>query len=242
MDPAITSALVGVGGIVLGVVLTAANDARTRRKVGLEQREQARHARELIAVEYLDEALVNTSRALDAQPEIPLEERYANALAAWTEGWVTYSPRVREPRVLARYETVGSLLQEVVTGARTTKEFPRHVIARATGNARATIGHFLRDEQLPDTAFPEPDELSRLLAEGDSIGIDGDPAGPLKHWLDSHPTPQFHADDIERALGPRQGCSPNSTDRPVRSQRCEQEPKRSPNDEREASFPAGSRV
>jgi hypothetical protein len=41
VDAAITGALIGVGGVVLGVVLTAAVEARGRRHVSEEQREEA---------------------------------------------------------------------------------------------------------------------------------------------------------------------------------------------------------
>ncbi len=191
VDPAITAALVGVGGVVLGVVLTAALEARGRRRVGDEQREQARHARELIAAEELDEALVRASAALDRGGA--LEDRYAAARQAWEDGWVSYSPRVRQPELLGRYESVGNVLAEVVLGDRTVKELPRHVVARAIGNARSTLGHFMRGDELPAAAFPEPADLRRLLAEGDTAAIDqGDPLGPLKRWLAERPMPEFH--------------------------------------------------
>jgi hypothetical protein len=166
VDAAITGALIGVGGVVLGVVLTAAVEARGRRHVNEEQREQARHARELIAAEHLDEALIRASAALDRDSKRPLEERYADARAAWEEGWVAFSPRIRQPKLLARYETIGSLLLEVVTGDRTTKELPRHVIARAIANARSTLGHFMRGDELPASTFPGAGGAATLARRG----------------------------------------------------------------------------
>ncbi len=196
MNAEVTGALIGVGGVVLGVAFTAVVEAHARTKVSDEQREQARHARELIAAEYLDEALISASAALDRDNGRPLEDRYADARAAWDEGWVAYSPRIRRRELLDPYETVGSILAEVVLGVRTTKEVPRHIIARAIGNARSTLGHFMRGDELPPSAFPEPVELRRLLVQGDTVGEgQGDPIGPLKQWLTDHPMPEFHDGD-----------------------------------------------
>jgi hypothetical protein len=58
VDDVVVAGLFGVGGVVLGVVLTAGVDHVARNHVSEEQREQARHARELIAAEQLDEALI----------------------------------------------------------------------------------------------------------------------------------------------------------------------------------------
>jgi hypothetical protein len=193
MNEVVVGGLFGIGGVVLGVVLGGVVDARTRKRVRAEQTEQARHARELIAAEHLDEALIAASAALDRSPK-PLEERYADARAAWEEGWVWYSPRIRQRELLDRYEAVGSILAEVVLNTRTTKDVPRHVVARAIANARSTLAHFMRGDALPSTAFPEPKELRRLLVEGEDEGQNGDPTGPLKRWLAAHPLPNFHDD------------------------------------------------
>jgi hypothetical protein len=136
VSAAIISGLFGIGGVVVGVVLTAVVGARTRKQVSEEQREQARHARELVATEHLDEALIRASEALDRQTSRPLEDRYADARAAWEEGWVAYSPRLRNRGLLDRYEAVGSILAEVVLSDRAAKELPRHIVARAIANAR----------------------------------------------------------------------------------------------------------
>lgn len=199
MDPAIGGALIGVGGVALGVALTAVLDARTRAHVSTEQREQARHARELVAAEHLDEALIRASAALDRDRQSRLEDRYAEARSAWEEGWVAYSPRIRQHELLARYEVVGSILAEVVMGDRTAKEVPRHVVARAIGSARSTLAHFMRSDKLPAATFPEPEELRRLLGEGDAAALDkGDPLGPLKQWLSERKMPEFHDADGSR--------------------------------------------
>lgn len=199
MDPAITGALIGVGGVLLGVALTAVVEARTRKHVGAEQREQARHARELIAAEHLDDALTRASAALDRDTSRPLAERYQEARDAWQEGWVSYSSRIRQRELLERYEVVGSILAEVVIGERTTGEIGRHVVARAIANARSTLGHFMRGDDLPATAFPTPNELLRLLGEGDG---QPNPIAPLTRWLSEHAMPEFH--DSGRARQHRQ--------------------------------------
>jgi len=192
MNEVVVGGLFGVGGVVLGVVLNGVVDSHTRKRVREEQMEQARHTRELVAAESLDEALIAASSALD-QSTKPLEERYADARDAWEEGWVWYSPRIRQRELLNRYEVVGSILAEVVHNTRTTKDVPRHVVARAIANARSTLAHFMRGDGLPATAFPEPAELRSLIIEGETGGED-DPMGPLKRWSLAHPLPNFHDD------------------------------------------------
>jgi hypothetical protein len=140
MDPAVIGGLFGLGGVTLGAGLNYLAAKRTRAEVSADQREQARHARELVAAERLDEALVEASRALDAAHDISLEDRCRNVRLVWEEGWVRYSPRIHQAEVLARYESVGSILAEVVLGDRTAREVPRHIVARAIASARATLG------------------------------------------------------------------------------------------------------
>jgi hypothetical protein len=174
---------------VLGVALTAVVDHRARRHVSEEQREQARHARELIAAEQLDQAMLNTSAALDLDSGRPLEERYIHAHTAWEEGWVAFSPRIGKREVLDRYNAVGSILKEVVHSSFTPEDVQRRTIVRAIANARSTLAHFMRGDRIPPSAFPEPEELKRLLGEGN--GLD-DPMKPLKDWMTNHPEPDFH--------------------------------------------------
>jgi hypothetical protein len=196
VDSAVVGGLFGLGGVTLGVALNYVVGKRARAETRADQREQARQARELVAAEHLDEALVCASEALDRGRDVPLEDRYVKARRAWEDGWVNFSPRVHEQRVLDRYEAVGSILAEVVIGDRTVKEVPRHVAARAIVSARATLGYFLRGEELPPAAFPEPSELRKLLGRGD--GTD-DPMGPLREWLTATPLPEFHAGGLESA-------------------------------------------
>jgi hypothetical protein len=189
VDDAVVAGLFGVGGVVLGVVLTAGVDHVARNHVSEEQREQARHARELIAAEQLDEALIRASTSLDRDTDRPLLKRYEEAHDAWEEGWVAYSPRIRQRELLDRYQVIGNILNEVLIGDRSTNHVTRRIVARAIANARSTLAHFMRGDDLPPASFPGHDELTRLLGEGD--GLD-DPMKPLKDWMTSHPEPRFH--------------------------------------------------
>ena len=180
---------------MLGVVLNTVGSTRTRKQISAEERERERRQRELQVAERLDEALVYASTALDRgvtreRGAPTLEDRYQDAYDHWAEAWVAYSSRLRQPELLRRYEAIGPLLMEVVHGDRTPEEIPRHVVARAIANARVTLAYFMRgEEQLPPATFPEPDELRRLLGEGDG---QIDPSRPLKQWLSEHPMPEFH--------------------------------------------------
>ncbi len=181
---------------MLGVVLNAVGSTLTRKQISAEERERERRQRELLVAERLDEALVYASAALDRgsvtreRGAPTLEDRYREAYEHWGDAWVAYSSRLRQPELLRRYETIGPLLMEVVHGDRTSKEIPRHVVARAVANARVTLAYFMRgEEQLPPATFPDPDELQSLLSEGNG---QVDPSSPLKHWLGQHPMPDFH--------------------------------------------------
>ena len=191
MDSGVTAGLFGLGGVVVGVVLTAVVDARARRHVAAEQREQARHARELVAAEQLDEALTRASIVLDAHSQtVALDERYGKVFLELTDGWVRYSPRIRQYDLRVRYSACMDIVAEVAVGDRTSVEVPRLLVARAIGNARSTVAHFMRGDALPATAFPEPDELRDLLGQGDG---QHDPMGPLKARLSELPPVEFHA-------------------------------------------------
>jgi hypothetical protein len=175
----------------VGFALNWLAAAHTRKQVSLEDLERERRQRELLVAERLDEALVRSSVALDdAGPDVPLDDRYRHARAEWENAWVAYSSRLRQPDLLRRYESVGKLLLAVSLGDLTTQELPRHVVARAIANARASLAYFMRgEEDLPPTAFPDPEDLRRLIREGD---YEDDHAGPLKTALAEYPEPQFH--------------------------------------------------
>lgn len=190
MDPAIGGALIGVGGVVFGVCLTAGIEARSRRKIATEQAEQARHARELIAAERMDEGLIHAQEAIEVSTAATSAASYAEAQRIWGKAWIAYSPRLRQPVLLDRCQSVGSVLSEVVFNDPPGGRFPQHVVARAIGNARATLGRFMRGDRLPANAFPKPQELTRLLGEGEAAG---DYLGLLRAWLAAHPLPDFHS-------------------------------------------------
>jgi hypothetical protein len=189
VSSAVTSGLFALGGVVLGFGLNWLATTRTRKQVSLEERERERQQRELVIAERLDEALVRASTALDLSTK-PLSERYREVRTEWENAWVSYSSRLRQPELLRRYEAIGTLLIPIIVGDLTARDIPPHVVARAIANARATLACFMRgDEQLPRTAFPEPDDVRRLIREGDSRDHRGT---PLQDALSEYPEPQFH--------------------------------------------------
>jgi hypothetical protein len=191
VDPTIGGALIGVGGVVFGILLTAAIEARSRRKIATEQAEQARHTRELIAAEQIDEGLIHAQEAIEVSTAATPAESYAEAQLVWGKAWIAFSPRLRRPELLDRCQSVGSVLSEVAFNDAAGSPLPRHVIWRAIANARATLGRFMRGDPLPANAFPKAEELTRLLGEGETAG---DYLGPLRTWLAAHPLPDFHGD------------------------------------------------
>ena len=205
MDPAIGGALIGVGGVVFGVFLTTAIEARSRRKIATEQAEQARHARELVAAEQMDEGLIRAQQASEVSTAAMLTESCSEAQLIWGKAWIAYSPRLRQSELLDRCQSVGSVLSEVASNDPPGGRLPRHVLARAISNARATLGRFMRGDPLPANAFPKPEELTRLLGEGEAAG---DYLGPLRAWLAARPGPDFHGDG-ESANKVQTGSTPS---------------------------------
>ena len=197
MDPAVTGGIFAIGGVVLGAGLNELSARRGRHELLTEQREQARYERELAAAELLDAALVRVSEALDRHAAgKTLSDRYSVARDAWQEGWVAYSPRLRQSDLLDRFQAVGSLLTEATLNAHEEREVPRHYAARAIANARSALAHFMRGDPLPPAAFPPPEELIALLGQGDGTP---DRFAALRTWLDEHPTPGFHARELTEA-------------------------------------------
>jgi hypothetical protein len=190
VDSAILGGLFAPGGVVLGAGLNELSARMGRRELLAEQREHARHERELAAAEFLDAALVRVSEAVDRHVNgETLGDRYSAARDAWQEGWVAYSPRLRQPELLDRFQAVGSLLTEATLNAHGETEVPRHYIARSVANARSSLAHFMRGDPLPPTAFPSSAELVALLGQGDGTA---DRFAPLRGWLDGHAMPEFH--------------------------------------------------
>jgi hypothetical protein len=209
VDPAIGGALIGVGGVVFGILLTAAIEAGSRRKIATEQAEQARHTRELIAAEQMDEGLIHAQEAIEVSTAATPAESYAEAQLVWGKAWIAYSPRLRQPELLDRCQSVGSVLSEVTFNDAAGSPLPRHVIWRAIANARATLGRFMRGDPLPANAFPKAEELTRLLGEGETAG---DYLGPLRTWLAAHPMPDFHG-DVKSANKVQTGSTPSGDTR-----------------------------
>jgi hypothetical protein len=209
VDSAISGALIGVGGVVVGVFLTAAIEARSRRKIATEQAEQARHARELVAAEQMDEGLIRAQEAIEVPTAATPADNYAEAQRIWGKAWIAYSPRLRQPELLDRCQSVGSVLSEVALNDAAGGPLPRQVIWRAIANARATLGRFMRGDPLPVNAFPKSEELTRLLGEGEAAG---DYLGPLRAWLAARPLPDFHG-NVKSANKVQTGATPSGDTR-----------------------------
>jgi hypothetical protein len=151
------------------------------------QKEQARFERELSLVKGLDEALVETERRiLEREPRPEDTSRWAFALEAWEQAWVRLSPFLANQEVHDRYEAVGRILSELAMydGA-ARPAFQRNAVMQATLNARQAIAYFGREEVLAPRCFPQPDELTRLLGEGDPDPFDR--RAPFAKWLKDHP-------------------------------------------------------
>jgi hypothetical protein len=189
MDPVLAGGLFGVGGVILGAVLSDVSAKRGHKQARDEQRADERRAREVIVAEKLDGALVLASASVDFTSTHALVKAFQKARIAWEEAWVAYSPRISQPELLARYSAVGRILNEYAFNDTPIDSSSRRIVQRAIANARSTLAHFMRGDDLQDPAFPEGDELGRLLGEGD--GTD-DPMGPLKAWLATHELPEFH--------------------------------------------------
>ncbi|MBS1889324.1 MAG: hypothetical protein JSU06_19265 [Actinobacteria bacterium] len=161
------------------------------------QQEQSRFERELALVKGLDEALVDAERRI-LERESPPDgaSRWEFALEAWEQAWVRLSPFLANHEIHDRYEAVGRILAELVTydGA-ARPAFQRNAAMRATLNARQAIAYFGREELLPPRCFPGPDELTRLLGEGDPDPFDRN--APFAKWLKDHPAAPWR---IEKSL------------------------------------------
>ncbi len=182
MEPAVTSALIAVGGTLAGVVLGWALQWRAARRAREdernERRDRARREREIVAAERLDDALV---RAFSAFQGIAEGGAYQQAFNDWSDGWIAYSGRVGQPDLHDRYQAVATMLMELIDAETMSQPASRHHAVAAIRNARVALSHFIRDEgRPPPSTFPKPSELVRLLNEGEA---QGDRLRPLREWL-----------------------------------------------------------
>jgi hypothetical protein len=192
VDSAVGSALIGVGGVVVGVALTAVVDWWTREKVASEQAEQARYARELVAAEGIDEGFIRAQEALEARMSSKDPgERYGAASEECGKAWVAYGPRLRRAELRDRVEAVKIILNEAALGGGAEQTIPSRIVMQAIANARATLGRFMRGDRLPANAFPPPTSIRTMLNEGEA---QGHLTKPLEEWLKVHPQPDFHDD------------------------------------------------
>jgi hypothetical protein len=125
-------------------------------------------------VKGLDEALVETERRiLEREPRPEDTSRWAFALEAWEQAWVRLSPFLANQEVHDRYEAVGRILSELTMYDGAARPgFQRNAVMQATLNARQAIAYFGREEAIAPQCFPKPEELTRLLGEGDPDPLD----------------------------------------------------------------------
>src|SRR5271165_3935893 len=127
-----------------------------------------------------NEGLVAAQKAVEDSPTETFTAGCSAAHEEWGKAWVAYSPRLRQQDLLDRYQAVGSILSEVTLNDHPPGVIPRRFVWQAIANARATLGRFMRGDELPANAFPTSPELVGLLGKGESSG---DPGGPLRAWI-----------------------------------------------------------
>lgn len=185
-----TLASVAVGA-VLGSLLTFVSSYLLGRQEHSWQADRARFERELLIVKSLDEALVEIELHTLNRGVPEGESPVGAAQAAWERAWFRMSPFLINLDLKGRYEAVGRILSELVMYDGDARPGRRKtLVLRATLSARQGIAFFGREEQLPPRCFPLPDELTRLLEEGDPDPLL--PGAPLHEWLTDNPVPSWH--------------------------------------------------
>ncbi len=191
----ILATLIGGFLAILGGYLVGLKQRSWQKEQALFERdlarEQAQFERELIVTKSLDESLVETERRIQGKGVPPGEAKWDVAKEEWEKAWVRASPLLMNRAVKNRYEAAGRILDELILYEGQARSAQQNRIAlRATLNARQGIAYFGREEALPPACFPDPDELTRLLGEGDPDPLL--PDSPLRQWLDAHPEPDWH--------------------------------------------------
>lgn len=191
------TALVSVTvGAVLGALLGFFGSYLLGRQQRDWQRDRAKFERELSIVRSLDEALVETELRIMNKGVPEGGDRWEPAHGEWEQAWVRVSPFLANAELKDRYQAVGTILTDLVMyDGKARMAHQRNVALRATLNARQGIAYFGREEDLPSPCFPSPEDLTRLLGEGDPDPLL--PDAPLRKWLKEHPVPPWHP---ERAL------------------------------------------
>ena len=156
------------------------------------QRNQVRFERQLEVVRVLDTGLVEAERRIFDRSLADDENRWDAAHREWGNSWVQASPFLTDHEVRERYESVGTLLSELSLYEADTRRRPmmRRAASQAIQNARLGIAYFGREEDLPPRCFPAPQDLLRLLGEGDPEPFER--GAPLAEWLKAHPSPPWH--------------------------------------------------
>lgn len=182
-----------LGSVAVGALLAFAGTYFLWLRQRAWQQGQVRFERQLEIVRTLDHALVEAERRIYNKDEPPEgESRWDAANREWGNGWVRASPFLNNHDLSKRYESVGLLLAELpLLEAEQGKRLPgmRRAARQALQNARIGIAYFAREEKLPPPCFPDPEDLRRLLGEGDPNPLG--PASPLIEWLKRNPVPPW---------------------------------------------------
>jgi len=191
----IASTLVGGVLAILGGYLVGLKQRSWQKEQALFERdlakEQAQFERELSITRALDGSLVEAERRILGRGVPEGESNWEMAHREWEEAWVRVSPLLINRSVKDRYESAGRMLTELVLydgDARPAQQ--RRIALRGTLNARQVIAYFSREDDPPPPCFPDPDELTRLLGEGDPDPLW--PDQPLQLWLNENPVPDWH--------------------------------------------------
>jgi len=195
----IATALGGLLAILGGYLVGLKQRAWQKEQAVFERdlaKEQAQFERELSITKALDQSLVEAERRILGRGVSEGESNWQLAHQEWEEAWVRVSPLLLNRSVKERYESVGRMLTELVLydgNARPAQQ--KRIALRATLNARQVIAYFSREEEPPPPCFPAPDELTRLLGEGDPDALL--PDQPLQQWLKERPVPDWHPEAEE---------------------------------------------
>jgi truncated hemoglobin YjbI len=133
----VTTALIAVGGTILGVLLGWAlqwwSGKRARTEDREERRDWARHEREIAAAEHLDEALVRVFAAFQGKPD---PDTLLQAFSDWSDGWVAYAGRLGDPELRERHRSVATMLLQTID-AEADQPSRRHTLVEQLNQGEA---------------------------------------------------------------------------------------------------------
>ena len=175
------------------------------------QNERDALTRNLSTVRAVDETLVEVQRRIDDVADRPeTVGRWTFARAAWEDGQVRLSPWLPTFELEQRFQVIGAVLLELEdqeeSGTLKKSSLPRRAAQRSIVNARVSLAHWSRGDELPPASFPSSREFLRLLEaeEDEPWSI----KGPLDLWLKEHASSPWRTDDsLPRRNGVRRGGS-----------------------------------